>query len=105
MTPVDILFVHPGDRRQVYQDLGDEFCAVEPPAVAGCFATYVRRQGGRAAILDAPALGLSAARWRRSCHARLRADAGRNRRLRLAAVGLDPEHDRRRSDRAATSRA
>jgi radical SAM superfamily enzyme YgiQ (UPF0313 family) len=61
VTAVDVLFVHPGDRRQVYQDLGDEFCAVEPPAVAGLLATYVRRQGGSAAIIDAPALRLTAA--------------------------------------------
>jgi radical SAM superfamily enzyme YgiQ (UPF0313 family) len=60
VTPVDVLFIHPGDRRQVYQDLGDEFCAVEPPALAGLLATYVRRQGGRTAIIDAPALRLSA---------------------------------------------
>ena len=60
MTPVDILFVNPGDRRQVYQALGDEFCAIEPPALAGLFATYARRKGASVAILDVPALGLSA---------------------------------------------
>ena len=60
MTPVDVLFVNPGDRRQVYQALGDEFCAIEPPVFAGLFATYARRRGARVAILDVPALGLSA---------------------------------------------
>lgn len=60
MSSLDILFVNPGDRRQIYQDLGDEFCAIEPPVFAGLFATYARRQGLSCAILDGPALGLSA---------------------------------------------
>ncbi len=57
---VDILFINPGDRKQIYQDLGDEFCALEPPVFAGLFATYARRKGAKVAIIDAPALGLSA---------------------------------------------
>jgi len=60
MTALDILFVNPGDRKQIYQDLGDEFSGIEPPVFAGLFATYARRQGLSCAILDAPALGLSA---------------------------------------------
>ncbi|MEO5374024.1 MAG: B12-binding domain-containing radical SAM protein [Alphaproteobacteria bacterium] len=58
---VDVLFINPGDRRQVYQSLGDELCAIEPPALAGLFAGYLRNKGATVAILDAPALGLSAA--------------------------------------------
>ena len=57
---VDVLFINPGDRKQIYQDLGDEFPAIEPPVFAGLFATYVRRKGCSAAIYDAPALGASA---------------------------------------------
>jgi radical SAM superfamily enzyme YgiQ (UPF0313 family) len=57
---LDVLFVNPGDRRQIYQDLGDEFCAIEPPVFAGLFATYARKQGLRVAVLDGPAEGLSA---------------------------------------------
>jgi anaerobic magnesium-protoporphyrin IX monomethyl ester cyclase len=60
MFDVDVLFVNPGDRKQIYQDLGEEFCAIEPPVFAGLFATYARRQGLSCAILDGPALGLSA---------------------------------------------
>ena len=41
---VDILFINPGNRRQIYQDLGDEFCGIEPPVFAGLFATYVRQK-------------------------------------------------------------
>jgi radical SAM superfamily enzyme YgiQ (UPF0313 family) len=57
---VDVLFINPGDRRQIYQTLGDEFCAIEPPVFAGLFATHVRRAGFSAAIYDAPAMGSSA---------------------------------------------
>ncbi len=57
---LDILFVNPGDRKQIYQALGDEFCAVEPPAFPGLFATYARRKGLSAAILDVPAENISA---------------------------------------------
>ncbi len=57
---IDILFVIPGDHRQTYQSLGDEFSAVEPPAFAGLFATYLLRKGCSVAICDAPALALSA---------------------------------------------
>lgn len=57
---VDILFVNPGDRKQIYQDLGDEFSAIEPPVFAGLFATYARRRGASVAIYDAPAFGASA---------------------------------------------
>jgi len=58
---IDVLLVNPGDRRQVYQGLGDEFCAIEPPVFAGLFATYLRAKGLRVAIIDGPAWNLSAA--------------------------------------------
>ncbi|MFP6733862.1 MAG: B12-binding domain-containing radical SAM protein [Rhodospirillales bacterium] len=57
---VDVLFINPGDRKQTYQDLGDEFSAIEPPVFAGLYATYVRGKGLSAAIYDAPAMGASA---------------------------------------------
>ena len=56
---IDVLFVNPGNRQQIYQGLGDEYSAIEPPAIAGLLATYVRRHGGSVAIIDAPAYGLS----------------------------------------------
>ncbi|NQV55724.1 MAG: radical SAM protein [Rhodospirillales bacterium] len=57
---VDVLFINPGDRKQTYQGLGDEFSAIEPPVFAGLYATYVRKKGLSAAIYDAPAMGASA---------------------------------------------
>ena len=57
---MDILFVNPGDRRQIYQDLGDEFCAIEPGVFPGLFATYARKKGHEVGLLDIPALFISA---------------------------------------------
>lgn len=52
---VDIVLVHPGNRRQVYQSLGSELSAVETPVWAGLIATFVRRKGFSVAIIDAEA--------------------------------------------------
>lgn len=54
---VDVLFINPGNRKEIYQGLGDEFCAIEPPAFAGLFARYLQGKGLKVAILDAPAYG------------------------------------------------
>jgi radical SAM superfamily enzyme YgiQ (UPF0313 family) len=59
--PIDVLLVNPGSRAAVYQELGDRYSAIEPPSLAGLFATYLRKHGLSAAIVDAPALNLSPA--------------------------------------------
>ena len=56
---VDILFVNPGDRGQIYQKLGEELCAIEPPVFVGLFANHARLHGASVAVIDGPALGLS----------------------------------------------
>lgn len=56
---VDVLLVNPGDRKAVYQELGSEFSAIEPPSLAGLFAGYLRNKGLTVAIVDAPAHNLS----------------------------------------------
>jgi len=57
---VDVLFVHPGDARHIYQNLSDEFAGIEPPLFAGLYANFVRNKGLTTAIYDAPALKVSA---------------------------------------------
>ena len=57
--PLDVLFINPGSRRAVYQDLGNDFSAIEPPSLAGLFANYIRNKGLSTAIIDAPAFNLS----------------------------------------------
>ncbi|MCV6636801.1 B12-binding domain-containing radical SAM protein [Candidatus Albibeggiatoa sp. nov. NOAA] len=58
-TKVDVVFIHPGDKKQIYQGLANEFSATEPPIFAGLFATYLQRKGYSAAIIDGPAHNLS----------------------------------------------
>lgn len=55
---VDAVLVNPGNLTAVYQDLGKDFSAIEPPSLAGLFATYLRRKGLSVEIIDAPALNL-----------------------------------------------
>jgi len=57
--PLDVLFVTPPSRVQVYQDLGKDLAAIEPPVWAGLLATFVRRRGYEAAIHDAEASGFN----------------------------------------------
>ena len=48
-----MLMVNPGSRAAVYQELGDRYSAIEPPSLAGLFATYLRKRGLSVAIVDA----------------------------------------------------
>ncbi|BEV17728.1 B12-binding domain-containing radical SAM protein [Herbaspirillum sp. DW155] len=56
---IDVVLINPGSRQAVYQKLGDELSAIEPPSLAGLFATYLRRHDMSVAIVDAPAHGLN----------------------------------------------
>jgi anaerobic magnesium-protoporphyrin IX monomethyl ester cyclase len=56
---VDVVLVNPGSRQAVYQELGNDFSAIEPPSLAGLFATYLRNKAVTVAIVDAPAHNLS----------------------------------------------
>src|SRR5579864_5601829 len=58
---LDLLLINPAARDRIYQELGKELAAVEPPLWCGFIATYVRERGFRVAILDAEAEGLAAA--------------------------------------------
>ncbi len=49
---VDILFINPGDLKNVYQDLGSELSAIEPPFLTASIASFIRNQGYKVAILD-----------------------------------------------------
>ena len=60
MPKLDLLFVNPGDRKQVYQKLGSSLSAVEPPVFARLFAEHARHNGKSVAILDIPAANISA---------------------------------------------
>ncbi len=55
----DIIFINPGDRRQVYQDLGKDYSAVEPPFWIAVMAAYLRSKGFEVGIIDANAENIS----------------------------------------------
>lgn len=56
---IDVVLVNPGSRQAVYQELGNEFSAIEPPSLAGLIATYLLKKGLSTVIVDAPANNLS----------------------------------------------
>ena len=59
MKYFDVLFVVPGGHKKVFQQLADDFSAVEPPVLAGLFANYLRMKGCSVKIIDAPAEDLT----------------------------------------------
>ena len=52
---IDIVLINPGDRRQIYQGLGAELAAIEPPFWVAVLASYLRQEGFRVAVIDANA--------------------------------------------------
>ena len=60
-SQMDVVFINPSSRARVYQDLGRERTAVEPPLWAAMLAAYCRERSFSVDLIDAEALGLSAA--------------------------------------------
>lgn len=56
---IDIVLINPGDRRQIYQGLGTELAAIEPPFWVAVLAAYLRQEGFRVAVIDANAEGIA----------------------------------------------
>lgn len=56
---IDFLLINPGDRKQVYQDLGEDYSAIEPPFWIAVMAAYLRNNGFSVAIIDANAENIS----------------------------------------------
>ena len=57
MSYIDVLLVTPPSREQVYQSLGSDLAAVEPPVWSLLIAEFLRRMGVEARVLDAEAEG------------------------------------------------
>ncbi len=55
---LDLLIINPGDRTKLYQNLGKELAAIEPPVWAGMIATFIRQHRFSVQILDANAENL-----------------------------------------------
>ncbi len=59
MADLDLLIVNPGgSRKRVYQELGKDFAAIEPPFWAALTAGFIKNQGHSVDILDANAKNL-----------------------------------------------
>lgn len=56
---LDLVLVNPGNRKQIYQSLGSQLTAIEPPVWSGLMATFIRTRGFSVRILDANAENLS----------------------------------------------
>jgi len=60
-TRADIVLINPGNRRQVFQALGDDVAGIEPPFLVSVMASYLRNKGYSPAIVDANAENLAPA--------------------------------------------
>ncbi len=56
---LDLLLIHPGTNRRVYEGLADKYAAKEPPFMAAVVADAVRRNGYNVKIIDANVYDLS----------------------------------------------
>lgn len=56
---LDVLFVTPPSRLEVYQKLSADYAAIEPPVWSGLIAYFIRERGYSVRMLDAEAQGLS----------------------------------------------
>ncbi len=54
---LDLLLVHPSGRKNIYQNLGEDFSAIEPPYVTALTANFIRSKKFSVKILDANAEG------------------------------------------------
>ncbi|MBT3305732.1 MAG: radical SAM protein [Alphaproteobacteria bacterium] len=55
---LDLLLINPGGREKIYQELGNDLSAVEPPLWCRLIGGYVRDRGFSVEILDSEALNL-----------------------------------------------
>lgn len=56
---MDIVLINPGDRKQVYQNLGEDYAAIEPPFWIAVIGAYLRNNGFDVAVIDANAENIS----------------------------------------------
>jgi len=59
MKQLDVLFIHPNAAYRIYQDLAQNYSAIEPPIWAGMLASHCRLKGFGVDILDCEALHLN----------------------------------------------
>ncbi len=60
MSSLDLVLIHPGNSKRIYQGLSSAISGIEPPVWASLLAEYARRKGFSVAVIDAEAEGLAA---------------------------------------------
>jgi radical SAM superfamily enzyme YgiQ (UPF0313 family) len=66
---LDIVLINPGDRKQVYQALGNDYSAVEPPFWIAVIASYLRNKKYSVAIIDSNAENITPGETAQKVHA------------------------------------
>ena len=56
---LDFLLINPGNRKKVYQELGEEISAIEQPTFSLLVLTYLKKLGYSVDVIDVPAIDLS----------------------------------------------
>ncbi|MBU0672165.1 MAG: B12-binding domain-containing radical SAM protein [Candidatus Margulisbacteria bacterium] len=56
---LDVVLINPGDRKKIYQSLGDDHSSIEPPYWVAVLAAYLRQNGISVALIDANAENIS----------------------------------------------
>lgn len=59
MFKKDIVLINPGDKKQVFQDLGKDVAAIEPPFWIAAIGAYLRNKGFGVSIIDSNAENFS----------------------------------------------
>ncbi len=56
---IDIVLINPGDKKQIYQRLGNDYSAIEPPFWVAVIAAYLRNNQYKVVIIDSNAENIS----------------------------------------------
>lgn len=59
MKKIDIIFINPGDRKQVFQNLGSDLAGIEPPFWIVVLAAFLRKNGFTVSVIDSNAENIS----------------------------------------------
>jgi radical SAM superfamily enzyme YgiQ (UPF0313 family) len=68
---IDVLFIHPGNHKQTYQELSKKYTAIAPPVWTSLLANYVRNKGYSVAIHDTNLYGFDIYREMKNYYAKL----------------------------------
>lgn len=58
---LDVVLINPGDKKQVFQDLGRDYSGVEPPFWIAVMASFLRSKGFSVALIDSNAENIAPA--------------------------------------------